>query len=208
MGGGKTQNEKNKQRWDLLDQNSVCLSVWGRGDGLFCGVRWQVSLTWLLPWHEGLIPCKGLTSEKFKEASVSTPSSLKPSECYKIITTTNQFTNKRQTNNRHWQANVSRPLSLHGKLIKGVSTILSKNTDKSSRLCDSLWSTETAPQTCTHTPAHSTSSRFSRRQNKGLIQAMTFRICLFLPTCTLTLIHGNSCFEREFPGKLIKDRPE
>lgn len=39
MGGGKTQNEKNKQRWDLLDQNSVCLSVWGRGDGLFCGVR-------------------------------------------------------------------------------------------------------------------------------------------------------------------------
>lgn len=124
MGGGKTQNEKNKQRWDLLDQNSVCLSVWGRGDGLFCGVRWQVSLTWLLPWHEGLIPCKGLTSEKFKGASVSTPSSLKPSECYKIITTTNQFTNKRQTNHRHWQANVSRPLSLHGKIIKGVSTIL------------------------------------------------------------------------------------
>lgn len=103
MGGGKTQHEKNKQRWDLLDQNSVCLSVWGRGDGLFCGVRWQVSLTWLLPWHEGLIPRKGLTSEKFERASVSTPSSLKPRERYKIITTTNQFTNKRQTSNRHWQ---------------------------------------------------------------------------------------------------------
>lgn len=93
----------------------------GRWIILWCKMT---GVTWLLPWHEGLIPCKGLTSEKFKGASVSTPSSLKPSECYKIITTTNQFTNKRQTNNRHWQANVSRPLSLHGKIIKGVSTIL------------------------------------------------------------------------------------
>lgn len=86
--GWRAKTDWKKHRWDLLDQNSVCWSVWERSGG----VRWQVSLTWLLLWHEGLIPCKGLTSEKFKRASVSTPPFLKPSEYYKIITTTNQFT--------------------------------------------------------------------------------------------------------------------
>lgn len=195
---------KKKQRWDLLDLNSVCLSIWGRGDGLFCGVRWQVSLTWLLPWHGGLIPCSGLASEKFNWASVSTPSTLKPRECYKIITTTNQFTNKRQTNNCHWQTNMSQSLSLHRKTIKGVPTILRRTqTDQA----DFEIAFDLLRQHQKHAciPGHLKPS--SWKQNKGLIQAITFRKCLFLPTCTLTLIHGNSCFE-SFLSQLIKDRLE
>lgn len=105
----------------------------------------------------------------------------------------NQFTNKRRTNNRHWQTNMSQSLSLHRKTIKGVSTFLRRTqTDQA----DFEIAFDLLRQHQKHAciPGHLKPS--SWKQNKGLIQAITFRKCLFLPTCTLTLIHGSSCFER------------